>query len=84
MLFFSQGWLYQTTGKVSTPSVTAMIKRLEKKGYVKAYNQQTDKGRSRRYYHLTDKGAAQLIEEKSQWEVFSGAVNTVLHCGGLA
>ena len=61
-----------------------ILHNLEKKGFVKAYNQQTDKGRSRRYYHLTDKGAAQLIEEKTQWEVFSGAVNTVLHCGGLA
>ena len=57
-----------------------ILHNLEKKGFVQAYNQENDKGRSRRYYHLTDKGAAQLVEEKTQWEVFAGAVNNVLHC----
>jgi PadR family transcriptional regulator PadR len=60
-----------------------VLHNLEKQGYVKAYNQENDKGRVRRYYHLTDKGALQLAEQKDQWEVFSGAVNTVLHCGAL-
>ena len=57
-----------------------VLHNLEKKGYVKAYNQDVGKGRGRRYYHLTEKGAAQLEEQTHQWEVFSGAVNTVLRC----
>ena len=58
-----------------------VLNNLEKKGFVNAYNLETEKGRVRRYFHLTDKGAAQLVEQKEQWEVFSGAVNQVLHCG---
>lgn len=58
-----------------------VLHNLEKKGFVKAYNQESETGRSRRYYHLTDKGARQLAEQTEQWEAFSGAVNTVLHCG---
>ena len=57
-----------------------ILHNLEKKGFVEAYNQETDKGRTRRYYHLTDKGARQLAEETTQWELFSGAVNAILRC----
>ena len=55
-----------------------VLHNLEKQGCVKAYDQKNEKGRSRRYYHLTDKGARQLAEQREQWEVFSGAVNSVL------
>lgn len=55
-----------------------ILHNLEKKGFVRAYNQETDKGRVRRYYQLTDKGARQLAEEKEQWKLFSGAVDSVL------
>ena len=55
-----------------------VLHNLEKQGFVRAYNQENEKGRSRRYYHLTDKGARQLAEQREQWEVFSGAVNSVL------
>ena len=55
-----------------------ILHSLEKKGFVQAYTKETPNGRTRRYYHLTDKGAMQLVEEKDQWEVFSGAVNTVM------
>ena len=55
-----------------------ILHNLEKKGFVRAYNQDNGSGRTRRYYQLTDLGARQLAEEKNQWEVFSGAVNAVL------
>ena len=55
-----------------------ILHNLEKKGFVRAYNRETDKGRTRRYYQLTDKGVRQLAEETRQWELFSGAVNSVL------
>lgn len=56
----------------------AVLHNLEKQGHVKSYNQENENGRVRRYYHLTEKGASQLVEQREQWEVFSGAVNTVL------
>ncbi len=56
-----------------------VLHNLEKQGFVKAYNQENEKGRTRRYYHLTEKGAKQLAEQTEQWDVFSGAVNSVLH-----
>lgn len=55
-----------------------ILHNLEKKGFVRAYNQDNGTGRTRRYYQLTDKGAKQLAEEKAQWELFSGAVDAVL------
>lgn len=55
-----------------------VLHNLEKKGFLRAYTKETDQGRTRRYYALTDKGARQLADEKEQWEVFSGAVNSVL------
>lgn len=55
-----------------------ILHNLEKKGFVRAYSKETPNGRTRRYYQLTDKGARQLADEKEQWEIFSGAVNTVL------
>lgn len=57
-----------------------VLHNLEKKGYVKAYNQEVGTARCRRYYHLTEKGAAQLVEQTDQWTAFSKAVNTVLRC----
>ena len=55
-----------------------ILHNLEKKGFVEAYSKEAPGGRTRRYYRLTDKGVRQLAEEKAQWELFSGAVNTVL------
>ena len=55
-----------------------VLHSLEKQGLVQAYAQTAPGGRSRRYYHLTEKGLRQLTEQRAQWEVFSGAVNAVL------
>ena len=56
-----------------------VLHNLEKQGFVRAYSRETEKGRLRRYYHLTEKGVKQLAEQQEQWECFSGAVNSVLH-----
>ena len=56
-----------------------VLHNLEKQKLVEAYTKEAPGGRSRRYYHLTEKGLKQLAEQKDQWEVFSVAVNTVLH-----
>lgn len=51
---------------------------LEKAGYVEAYQQEAPTGRTRKYYHLTRKGAAQLKTERETWHSYAGAVNAVL------
>lgn len=58
-----------------------ILHALEKDGYLKAYEMETEQGRRRRYYHLTDKGRRQLAEQREEWEAFSGAVNAVLQMG---
>ena len=58
-----------------------ILHAVEKDGYLKAYEMETEQGRRRRYYHLTDKGRRQLAEQREEWEAFSGAVNAVLQMG---
>ena len=51
---------------------------LERQGAVEAYQQEAPTGRTRKYYHLTKKGAALLKEETAAWSSYAGAVNAVL------
>ena len=51
---------------------------LEKDGYIQGYEKETESGRKRRYYHITDKGRRQLQEQTDQWRAFSGAVEKIL------
>lgn len=54
---------------------------LEKEGSVTSYEKQADSARLRKYYHLTAKGKKRLAEKKSEWDMYSGAVNKVLRGG---
>lgn len=51
---------------------------LERQNMVEAYQQEAPTGRTRKYYHLTRKGAALLKDEAQAWKAYSGAVNAVL------
>lgn len=51
---------------------------LERDGMVEAYQQEAPTGRMRKYYHLTERGAAFLKSEAEAWQTYSGAVNAVL------
>lgn len=51
---------------------------LEHQGAVKAYEQAAPTGRTRRYYHITQKGLRILEEQKKDWAVFSEKVNAVI------
>ena len=55
-----------------------VLHALERDGYVESYEKETEAGRKRRYYHLTDRGSRQLQEQTDQWRVFSGAVDKIL------
>ncbi|SHH73978.1 transcriptional regulator, PadR family [Sporobacter termitidis DSM 10068] len=54
---------------------------LENEGMVSSYDDHADSLRVRKYYHLTDKGRAQLKDRQTEWTRFSGAINRVLGGG---
>lgn len=58
-----------------------ILHALEKSGALTAYEQEAPTGRKRKYYHLTDKGRKQLVEQQAQWRAFSTAVEKVLQFG---
>ena len=65
VLNFAEGTLYPT------------LHDLEKRGLIKSIEEEV-KGRTRRSYHLTEKGQAQLAKERAEWERYSQAVNLIL------
>ena len=46
-----------------------VLHRLERAGYVKAAWGQSEAGRRRKYYRLTDEGTAELEEQRRQWQI---------------
>ena len=55
-----------------------ILHSLEKEGAVKSYTREADTGRTRKYYHITQKGLRALDEQKKEWAVFSEKVNAIL------
>lgn len=58
-----------------------LLHGLEEKGLVTAYEQEAAAGKPRRYYHLTEQGAAALQEKERAWDVYARAVGQVLKGG---
>ncbi len=56
---------------------------LEKKEIVTSYEEKVGTERTRKYYHLTDKGKTLLEEKHEEWNTYSSAVNNILN-GGLS
>lgn len=54
------------------------LHRLEKVGMLTANWHSAPGGRQRRYYYLTEKGRAVLVERRSQWIDFLAAMNTII------
>ena len=54
------------------------LHRLEKSGLITGKWQMLSNGRQRRYYHITAKGQAKLVLEKTQWLDFFTAVSLIL------
>jgi PadR family transcriptional regulator PadR len=54
------------------------LHRLEKSGLITGTWEMLPNGRQRRYYHITAKGQAKLVVEKSQWLDFFTAVKLIL------
>ncbi|OGO01200.1 MAG: hypothetical protein A2Y90_06760 [Chloroflexi bacterium RBG_13_52_12] len=54
------------------------LHRLEKSGLISSKWQMLSNGRQRRYYSITAKGQAKLVQEKTQWLDFFTAVSLIL------
>ena len=59
-----------------------LLHSLERSGYVSSREAEAENGRLRKYYSITESGKKILSEKRTEWEVFSGAVNLVLGKGG--
>ena len=56
------------------------VRRLQKDECLEAYNMEYA-GRNRKYYKLTDKGAAQLNLYRSEWEIYSSKITRMFEEG---
>lgn len=54
-----------------------VLKKLENSDYVTAYEAEAN-GRTRKYYHITQKGLKQLAREADEWSAYAHGVNSVL------
>ena len=46
-----------------------VLHRLERNGYVKATWGESETGRRRKYYRITDRGSEELTRQRRQWQV---------------
>ncbi|MDD5018215.1 MAG: PadR family transcriptional regulator [Eubacteriales bacterium] len=51
---------------------------LEKDGFVTSYLSMQQSGKQRKYYRITKKGGAALLQKKAEWKTFSSAVDHVI------
>lgn len=51
-----------------------VLHRLEKQGLIESYEQPSDSGRRRKYYHLKRQGTKALAEHRDQWMLVHNAL----------
>jgi len=54
------------------------LHRLERAGLILGKWQMLPSGQQRKYYHITDKGLASLVETRGQWQDFLTAMNLII------
>ena len=54
-----------------------VLHRLERLGYVEARWETAESGRRRKYYRITSKGRALLLEERRQWQAVDAALRGI-------
>ena len=62
---------------VSETALYPALRRLEKVGMLTIYDQ-SFQGRNRRYYQLTEAGAALLARQKTEWQQFKQEMDALL------
>lgn len=69
---------FDNTFSMKEGTLYPVLKGLENDGFVEVYEQKTDSGRTRKYYHLTHKGRRQLKTEAETWRAYEKAINSVV------
>ena len=69
------------TFELKAGTLYPLLKLLEDQGCITSYEQTTEAGRTRKYYHITDAGKDLLSEKQREWMTFSQAVERVLKGG---
>ena len=69
------------TFRLKAGTLYPLLHSLEEKGFVTAYEQTAESGKTRRYYHLTKQGRSALREKESAWNAYARAVGRVLKGG---
>jgi PadR family transcriptional regulator, regulatory protein PadR len=54
-----------------------VLHRLERQGYVEARWEVAENGRRRKYYGITPRGRAQLVEERRQWQAVDATLQGI-------
>lgn len=65
--------------EIKQPTLYACLKRLEKKGFITSYWEESTEGGRRKYYSLTETGKEVFVSYKNDWErtrdLFGGLIN---------
>ena len=64
--------------QVEHGSLYPALHRLEDRGWIASFWGTSENNRRARYYRLTPKGRAQLVEQTSRWDEIVRAVNRIL------
>lgn len=60
-----------------------LLHNLENNGMICSYWEESETGRKRKYYRITETGKKLQQEKQQEWQVFSEAVNRVIHIGKI-
>ena len=69
---------FDNTFSMKEGTLYPVLKGLENDGFVEVYEEKTESGRTRKYYHLTNKGRRQLKTEAESWRAYEKAINSVV------
>ena len=69
---------FDNTFSMKEGTLYPVLKGLENDGFVEVYEEKTESGRTRKYYHLTNKGRRQLKTETETWRAYERAINSVV------
>ena len=79
--FHVSRWVRESTQQVLHTPDAALYKalhRLEDRRLLAARWGRSENGRKAKYYRLTERGKAALVEERAAWEAFVAAVNDAI------
>lgn len=64
--------------EVNENTLYPLLRRLEKDGYVKTSTHQSEQGRMRKYYCITEEGKEHLVKQRAEWSTFKKAAERLI------